>query len=135
MKRKILSIVLLLSGLSTFPGCDNKPTPGGTEATTTISETEIPASPSFSATRFEVKTFEVKDTLTKLSTGWGYDIYADNARMIHQPIIPAIQGNKSFPSEEKARKTGEFAVKKMRSTGTLPTLTIAELDSLDVTSK
>src|SRR5687767_6963704 len=57
----------------------------------------------------EVKTFEVNDTLNRKLQGWGYDIYINGKRAIHQPIIPAIPGNNSFSSEEKARKAGIYA--------------------------
>jgi hypothetical protein len=82
---------------------------------------------------FETKTFEVKDSSSKKMLGWGYDIFIDGKRTIHQPIIPAVPGNNSFSSEEKAKKTAEFAVGKMKSSGSLPTLSIEELDSLGVT--
>jgi hypothetical protein len=81
----------------------------------------------------EVKTFEVKDSASQRSIGWGYDIYIDGKRGIHQPIIPAIPGNNPFKTEEKAMITGTFAMNKMKKTGSLPTLSVAELDSLGVT--
>ncbi|CAN5496896.1 hypothetical protein BH10BAC1_BH10BAC1_07330 [soil metagenome] len=90
-------------------------------------------SPTFSSENIEAKTFEVKDTLSGKSLGWGYDLYVDGHLTIHQPIIPGVSGNHSFSTEEKAKKTGTFAIKKMKLTGGLPTITIKELDSLDVT--
>lgn len=80
-----------------------------------------------------VKTFEVKDTLSGKSLGWGYDICIDGETRIHQPILPGVSGNQSFSSEEKAKITGEYAAKKMKNSGGLPTLTINELDSLGIT--
>lgn len=78
-----------------------------------------------------VKTFEVTDSTGK-SQGWGYDIFLDGKRAIHQPIIPAIAGNKAFKTEADAKKTGLFAVEKMNLQGSLPTLLVKELDSLGV---
>ena len=80
----------------------------------------------------EAKTFEVKDSTGK-SQGWGYDIYVDGHKNIHQPIIPSIPGNNSFKTESDAKKTGDFAAQKMKLTGSLPTLSIQELDSLGIT--
>lgn len=80
----------------------------------------------------EVKTFEVKDSTGKLQ-GWGYDIYSNGKKAIHQPIIPAIPGNWPFKSESDALKTGLFALSKMEKEGSLPTLSLFELDSLGVT--
>ncbi|MES2141089.1 MAG: DUF4907 domain-containing protein [Bacteroidota bacterium] len=79
----------------------------------------------------ELKTFELKDS-TGRSHGWGYDIYVDGIKTIHQPIIPAVPGNNSFKSESDAQKVGSFAVDKMLKQGSLPTILIKELDSLGV---
>jgi len=87
--------------------------------------------PSFSSDNMEVRIFEVKDSIGK-SLGWGYDIYVDNKKTIHQPMIPAIQGNRAFKTESDAKKTGLFALSKMIKEGTLPALLISELDSLGV---
>lgn len=80
---------------------------------------------------FEVEVFEVKDS-SGIFQGWGYDIYVDQAKAIHQPTIPAISGIYSFKTKEDALKTGTFAADKMRSSGFLPTLSLDELDSLGV---
>ena len=90
--------------------------------------------PQIQSNTIELKIFEVKDSTGK-SKGWGYDIYVDNKKMIHQPIIPAIPGNNAFRTEKDAQKTGQLAVEKMKKTGSLPTLSVTELDSLGVTNK
>lgn len=88
--------------------------------------------PRLSSENLEVKTFEVKNAERK-STGWGYDIYSGNNKVIHQPIIPAIPGNRPFKTEGDAMKTGLLALGKMKIEGSLPTLSVKELDSLGVT--
>ena len=89
-------------------------------------------SPDFSAAlEITVKTFEVKDSTGK-SKGWGYDLYVDGKRTISQPIIPAVSGNDAFATEDDAKKTGELAVKKMKMTGSFPTISIDDLDSLGI---
>jgi hypothetical protein len=99
----------------------------GTEENTTLSVAEnIGKSPSY-----EVAIFEVKNE-TNENTGWGYDIIVDNVKTIHQPSIPAISGIHAFKTKEDALKTGTFAADKMRKNGSLPTLSIKELDSLGV---
>lgn len=99
----------------------------------TTETSSIPQTPTFSSQSFELKTFEIKDTLSNRSLGWGYDIYVDGKRNIHQPILPGVPGNQHFSSEEDATITGTFAVNKMKQTGGLPTITIKELESLGVT--
>lgn len=91
-----------------------------------------PSLSSFSSENISVKTFEVKDSTSGKSLGWGYDIYLDDRLTIHQPIIPAVEGNLHFNTEENARKTGTFAAEKIKHSGSMPTLSIQELDSLGV---
>ncbi|MCX6294942.1 MAG: DUF4907 domain-containing protein [Bacteroidetes bacterium] len=95
-------------------------------------ENSTPPTPSFNSGNYEVKTFEVKDSTSEKSLGWGYDIFVDGHKTIHQPIIPGVSGNRPFSSELKAKKTGTFAIDKIKNTGGLPTITIKELDSLGV---
>ncbi len=84
----------------------------------------------------EVKTFEVKDDPSTgsggKSKGWGYDLFVDGKRSIHQPIIPAVPGNSSFKTEEDARKIGQLAADRMKITGSLPTILVHDLDSLGI---
>jgi hypothetical protein len=77
-------------------------------------------------------TFEVKNDKGEIQ-GWGYDIYADSVKTIHQTVIPAVSGIRSFKTKEDAEKTGNYAISKMKISGSFPTLSIQELDSLGVT--
>ena len=73
----------------------------------------------------EIKTFET-------SVGWGYDIFVDGKKYIHQEQIPSVPGTKGFKSEEKARKAAEFIIYKIRNNIMPPSVTPEELDSLGV---
>ncbi len=79
----------------------------------------------------EAKTFEVRDSTNQL-TGWGYDLYVDGKRSIHQPHIPAIAGNNPFKTQADAQRVGDLAALKMRAGMGLPTISLAELDSLNI---
>lgn len=79
----------------------------------------------------EARTFEATDSTGK-KTGWGYDLYVDGKRTIHQPIIPAVSGNSAFHSEADAKKTGDYAAQKFMRTGQFPSITLDELDSLGI---
>ena len=83
------------------------------------------------AIQVEARTFEASDSTGK-KTGWGYDLYVDGKRTIHQPIIPAVPGNSAFRSETDAKKTGDYAAQKFMRTGQFPSITIQELDSLGI---
>lgn len=65
--------------------------------------------------------------------GFGYDILVNGKKTVHQPMIPAVQGNKSFATEQEAKAVGELAAARMRKTGDLPTINIKDLDSLKIT--
>ena len=63
---------------------------------------------------------------------WGYDIYFNGKLYIHQPQIPAISGTKGFVSEKDARKVANLVIFKISNNILRPTITISELDSLDI---
>lgn len=98
------------------------------------SNTAASQMPQIHSDNIETKVFEVKDNSGK-AKGWGYDIYVDGKKMIHQPIIPAVPGNDAFKTEEDAKKIGTLAAGKMKKTGSLPTVTVEELDSLGIIKK
>lgn len=62
--------------------------------------------------------------------GYGYDIYMFDALYVHQPHVPAINGNRGFHTRGQAQKTAEMVVYKIRNNIMPPSLTIEELDSL-----
>lgn len=90
--------------------------------------------PQFSTENIEVKTFEVKDDTGK-AKGWGYDLYVNGKKTIHQPTIPAVAGNDSFKTQVQAEAVGKLAANKMIVTGSLPTISVEELISLGVIKK
>jgi len=76
----------------------------------------------------EVKAF--KDSL-----GWGYDIYVNGKKSIHQPLIPAVMGNQGFANESDAVKTGSLMIYKIKHGIMPPAIDINELDSLKIRYK
>ncbi|MGZ4035777.1 MAG: DUF4907 domain-containing protein [Bacteroidia bacterium] len=102
-------------------------------STDSASRENTPVPPSFTSQKMDMKTFEVKDTASGKSLGWGYDIYVDDHKAIHQPIIPGLPGNNPFKTEEQAKKTGEFVLEKMKKAGTLISVTPDDLDKLGIT--
>jgi hypothetical protein len=67
----------------------------------------------------------------RVAGGWGYELYDGNRILIHQEIIPALPGNRSFSSREDARKTGQLVLRKIKN-GQLPVITVEELEELNV---
>lgn len=62
--------------------------------------------------------------------GFGYDILIDNALYVHQPHIPAINGNRGFKTQQQATKAAEFVIYKIRNNIMPPSMSVEELDSL-----
>ncbi len=62
--------------------------------------------------------------------GYGYNILMYDAIYVHQPHIPAINGNRGFKTKEQARKAAEFVVYKIRNNIMPPSMSPKELDSL-----
>jgi hypothetical protein len=75
---------------------------------------------------FKIETFALD------SLGFGYSIYVDGERIIYQPNVPGLIGNKGFESEKSAQKVGEFVVFKIRKNEMPPSITPQELDSLGI---
>jgi len=68
-------------------------------------------------------------------TGFGYDIFMQGKLYVHQPVIPAVEGNKSFSSEEKASRAAQLVVFKIQRNILPPTVEVRELDSLGLLDK
>ncbi|MGB8492146.1 MAG: DUF4907 domain-containing protein [Bacteroidales bacterium] len=51
----------------------------------------------------------------RVDKGWGYDIILKNKVYIHQPFIPAIEGEMPFPDKRSARRTGDLVITKLKN--------------------
>ncbi len=74
----------------------------------------------------------IETTLFQVDGGWGYDVFVGGKRFIHQPNIPAIEGNIPFNNEADANKVAELVAKKIGMNIIPPTVSYQELDSLGV---
>lgn len=61
---------------------------------------------------------------------WGYDIYLNNNKTIHQPTIPGLPGNKGFSTKKQAASVAKLVVHKIKEGQMPPSVTIAELKTL-----
>ncbi len=77
---------------------------------------------------------DVKVEIFKADSGWGYDIYLNQQKYIHQDIIPSVPKHYGFKSEADAKKTADFVASKIRRNIIPPSVTPQELDSLGVYS-
>jgi len=81
--------------------------------------------------KIEIRTYR-NDSLISGSKGWGYDIYINGTKYIHQPHMPAINGEEGFKSKEDAVKTAELIARKINNNMMPPSISVNELDSLGV---
>jgi hypothetical protein len=65
----------------------------------------------------------------KSEQGWGYNILFDNKLIIHQPYMPAGNGQVAFGDKYSARKIGGLVVKKLQNNQS-PSITRDELHSI-----
>ena len=68
----------------------------------------------------------------RLDKGWGYQILVNKKIYLNQRIIPVVQGNKEFVSEEQALKVANLVLNKLKKGSGFPSVTIKELDSLGI---
>lgn len=66
------------------------------------------------------------------NSGWGYDIFDGDKLMVHQPHIPAIQGNYGFENADEALLVAAKVIEKMDAGIMPPSLTKEELLQLGV---
>jgi len=64
------------------------------------------------------------------TNGYGYDIMVNGKKMIHQPTIPAVSGNRGFNSESDAANAGALVKRKLLNNEMPPTISLDELNHL-----
>jgi len=69
------------------------------------------------------------------ASGWGYEVWKDGAMVIKQEHIPAVQGIRSFSSQEQAQKAADIIKTKLEQGIFPPTMSMAELQSIGVDTK
>jgi hypothetical protein len=67
--------------------------------------------------------------LIKSDGGWGYDVLVNKKLYIHQPYIPAVEGQRPFRDKRSARKTGKLVIRKLRN-HKIPSVTKEELKEI-----
>jgi hypothetical protein len=83
--------------------------------------------------QIEIKVFSNDTTADSAIGGYGYNVYLHNTLYVHQPNMPAVNGNRGFKSAADAEKTAGLTAYKIMNNIMPPSLTVSELDSLGVT--
>ena len=63
---------------------------------------------------------------------FGFNIYEENKKIIHQEIIPCLSGNRNFSSKKDAGAVGNLMMLKIKNGNFPPSITKHDLDSLDI---
>ena len=71
-------------------------------------------------------------TISAPNNTFGYAIFVDGKKLIHQDNIPAVAGIDGFKSAEKAEKVAQFLIEKMKQGDKLPAISPDELKQLGV---
>lgn len=66
------------------------------------------------------------------SNTWGYDIFVDGSKIIHQPSRPALPGNSGFDTKEKAQKIANLVIEKIKKGEMPPTISTEEMQKAGV---
>ena len=64
--------------------------------------------------------------------GYGYDVFADGRKLIHQSTIPGQPGTLGFKTKSDSRKVAELVIRKLRNKEIPPAITDEELRKLKV---
>ncbi len=118
------NIICLSSILLFLLACQNNTQNQSSPSSANTTDTSSVASP-YDSAQITIETFKKKG-------GWGYDIYIDTQRYIHQPHIPAVAGYIRFKSKADAKKAGQLVKQKIKQGILPPSVTPQELDSLGV---
>lgn len=64
--------------------------------------------------------------------GYGYDVFVDGRKLIHQPNIPGQPGVAGFKKKEDSQRVAELVIKKLKNKEMPPSVTTEELRQLKV---
>jgi hypothetical protein len=94
----------------------------GTPATQEVKQKENPY------TNVEITT----KIIPSANNTFGYGILLYGKPLVHQPNIPGLPGNEGFMTQERAQKVADFVVKKIRKHEMPPTVSIEDLNTMNV---
>ncbi len=119
MKKINPSYFILVSGLLLLFSCKE-------------AKKETPKENPYMNAEIDIQVFRNDTTADSALGGFGYNIFLFKGLYVHQPHIPAINGNRGFSSAADAEKTGGLTAYKIRNNIMPPSLSVKELDSLGV---
>lgn len=97
-----------------------------------ISAQDAPKSPSTASVE-QLEKVKLTYTVVSAQGGtYGYDVFADGKRLIHQPTIPGQPGTLGFIKKSDAEKVAKLVIRKIKNKEVPPAITEQELRELKV---
>ena len=101
--------------------------------TATLSAQKLPKSTKKVNKHSQTTNYKLTYTIIPSDKGtFGYDIFDNNKKMIHQPSMPGMPGNKGFRKKTDAAQVARLVINKINHNQMPPTVSKQELDSLKV---
>ena len=98
-----------------------------------VDQSKVLISDSASDAKVEIQNFEVITFQNNTSAGgWGFDVYVDGKRYIHQPTVPVVAGDYGFRTKEQSEMAGNMMVEKLKQGKQPPALDENDLRFLGI---
>lgn len=107
-----------------LPSCGNESSSHSPETLPREAPSAIDSSQVATPPNIRIQTFQNEDQ------SWGYDVYLNEKRYIHQPHQPAVGGKIGFKTEEQAQQVAAFVEEKIRKGIMPPSVTQEEVRSV-----
>ena len=121
---KLSPFLLIIAFLAFFPSCGNESSNTSTGSPPLETPTTIDSSQVATPLNLRIQTFQNEDQ------SWGYDVYLNEKRYIHQPHQPAVGGKEGFKTEAHAQQVAAIVEEKIRKGIMPPSVTPEEVQSV-----
>jgi hypothetical protein len=80
----------------------------------------------------DFKTANITSSIISDSEGFGYEIWVNGKKYIHQRYIPSVKPYKRFSSADDAQKVADLVIKKLREEIIPPKISVSEIEKLGI---
>jgi hypothetical protein len=88
---------------------------------------QVTSKPSSMPTAEQLAKADITFKVISVDKGYGYDVYVDGKKLIHQPNIPGRPGMAGFTKKEDSQRVAELVVRKLKNNQIPPAITEEEL--------
>ena len=113
MKIKLLVLLICLSGIVVY-SYGQAP------------QSSAAQQPAFPAANDYAKANITSKIIPSEGSTWGYDIYVEGKRFIHQLSKPGLSGNSGFATKAQAQKVADLIIQKLKKGQMPPSVSVEE---------